>query len=54
MQPASDVTRNFCDPALEGGVDVLVVGFEDERALGDLLLDGAESGQQSARFFGRK
>ena len=46
VQPASDVTRNFCHPALEGGVDVLVVGSVDERALGDLLLDGAESGQQ--------
>ena len=50
VQPPPDVAGYFSDPALDGGVDVLVAGFEDERALGDLLLDGAQGGQQRPGF----
>ena len=50
VQPAPDVTGYLSDPALDGGVDVLVAGLEHERALGDLLLDDAQGGQQRPGF----
>ena len=46
VQPAADVAGDLGDPPLDGGVDVLVARLEHEGALGELLLDPVERGQQ--------
>ena len=45
-----DVAGELGHPPLDGGVDVLVAGLEDEAARGQLLLDLVEGGQQHRHF----
>ena len=46
VQLGPDVAGELGDPALDRGVDVLVVGGEDERPRGELLLDLVEGRHQ--------
>ena len=49
---APDVAGDLGDPALDGGVDVLVVGGEHERPAAQLPLHLVECGQQPATSLG--
>ena len=44
VEPGADLGRQLGYPALDGGMDVLVAGLEDEAALGQFLLHLAQSG----------
>ena len=49
VQLGPDVAGELGDPSLDGGVDVLVVGREGERALVQLLVHPVEGGEQDRR-----
>jgi hypothetical protein len=46
VQPGPDLPGDLGDPALDGGVDVLVAGRPGKRPRSQLRGDGVEGGQQ--------
>ena len=52
VEPGAGLAGQLGDPALDGGVDVLVAGLEDEGPLGQLLLDLGERAEQDTGLLG--
>jgi hypothetical protein len=50
--PADILADDLAQPPLVGGVDILVVGLDLERAIGPLLLDLLEARLDGCEFFG--